>query len=741
MRNRFLFLSVFLMCICFFPKPAYSQQTFLIEGTVYNVETNKPVPHASIIVSGTTAGTSSDPEGHFELRLKEGKYKISISSVGFSDKDISLLIPSDTREHLRIALYPGELEIEGVDIYGDFYLADNDSSIDRVTMSILPAVTRISSIEIEKQGAVTLTDALKYVPGGWTESRGRKTKQFFSVRGQKYPYPDYSINGIWQKEFEETVYFFSALDIESVEIVRSSSALVKGLSGLTGVVDVKTKKPERETASLTAKYGEQNKYVTNIQYGNKINDLSFNTSVALMGTDGPPERNGKERISGFYGNSDWKINNKLTLSAGANYIYGLREFVQIVEPGSSKFLNWEEKYDPVRSLLTYAKLNYQGDDGSLTEFQGNLTSRNSVFVRYDIAEQSTSSTREKDWEYGFNLLHSRPFLAGNTLRFGVLYNHWEAPNGKRYYVGRRCNVHTWSGVIASEQKAGRFLFDAGFRLIGGHIVEWGGFGIEGSAKGFQNVEPIEDQSAPMEWQSVLGASCILSGASSLHYNFSGGSIAARKGSLNESGLNPENEVRFQHDLGIRYKSPNKHELSVSAFYTKRQNAVELSGQTLTTGNDFVVELYENLDKRSYGVEFATKMHIPAFYSFFFANATLMNGENEIDGDMEKDDKLPNLILNTGILFEYSGFDANIFAGYTGPYANNRFVDSSWVTENGDFKLGDFVSADLTAGYTFSGRFSTRLFGEVKNLLDQKYMTVAGYPDPGRLFLTGVKINY
>ena len=154
---------------------------------------------------------------------------------------------------LKIGLQPKKQEIEGVDIFGNFTIPGRDTAINTVPLSILPAITKVSAVEIEKQGAVTLTDALKYVPGGWTETRGRKSKQFFSVRGQKYPYPDYSIDGVWQKEFEETAYVLSALDIESVEIVRSSNALVKGLSGLTGVIEVKTKKPERETVSASDK--------------------------------------------------------------------------------------------------------------------------------------------------------------------------------------------------------------------------------------------------------------------------------------------------------------------------------------------------------------------------------------------------------------------------------------------------------------------------------------------------------
>ncbi len=739
MKGRFLLFSL-VLSICFMTQHAFSQQSFTIKGLVVHAGSQEPVSNANIVLPGTPNGTSSDQRGRFELQLIGGEYRIRITSLGFAGKVITLRVPEQSSRLLKVELVPRELEIEGVDVFGHYFIPGRDTSLDRIPVSILPAVTTISAVEIEKQGAATLLDALKFVPGGWTESRGRKTKQFFSVRGQKYPYPDYSINGVWQKEFEETGYFLSALDIESIEIVRSSSALVKGLSGLTGVIDVKTKKPERETLSFLAKYGEQNNYLTSMQYGNKVNAVAFNTSFSLFGTDGPAGRNGKERIGNFHGNVDWKVNQNLQLTAGASYIRGLRQLVRIDdETGAPKFKNRRERYDPVRTLLTYMKMEYTGNDGSRTEWQTNMTNRNVDFALYNVSEETTTWHDESDHELGINVLHSRPLSETNTLRIGGLYNHWVAPNGKRYYVGRRCNVHTFSGVIASEQKAGKFLFDGGLRLIGGHIVEWGGFGIEGSPSGFQQVDPIKDEPAPVEWQSVLGASYVLSGTASLHCNFSGGTIAPRQGSLNDEGETPGKEGRFQYDLGFRYKTPNRSEVTVSPFYSRRNNSIGFSGQTLVTGNDLVMELYENIDKRTYGIEMSAKMNVPSLNSYVFGNALFMKGEKEEDGEMTEDEKLPGIILNTGVYFDYSGFDANLFVNYTGPYANNRFANPAWVRENGDVPLGDFVAADLTAGYTFPGRMNTRLFVEVKNVLDENYMTVAGFPDPGRLFMAGMKI--
>ncbi len=740
MNYRLLILSIILF-INGNASQIFAQPFYTIKGNLYNTETNEPVSGANIAVVNTTAGTSSDEGGNFELRLAQGVYKIGITSVGFSGKEIKISIPTENNNPLNIGLQPKKQEIEGVDIFGNFNIPGRDTAINTVPLSVLPAITKISAVEIEKQGAVTLTDALKFVPGGWTETRGRKSKQFFSVRGQKYPYPDYSIDGVWQKEFEETAYVLSALDIESVEIVRSSNALVKGLSGLTGVVEVKTKKPERESVSVLTKYGERNNYAANLHYGNKINDVSFSTAAAFFGNNGIPERGGKERIANFQGNMDWTISNKLTIVAGVTYISGMREFVSIVEPGSPKILNQKEKFDPLHTLVTFAKLNYRGNDGSQTELQTSYTFRDANYQDYNIQQKVNSIHNDKDWEYGFNILHSRLISRSNTFRIGALYNHWIAPDGKRYYAGRRCDVQTWSGVIADEQKFGRFFLDAGFRLIGGYINEWGGFGIEGSAAGFQNVAPITNQTAPVEWQSALGGSYVMSPVSSLHYNFSGGTIAPRKGSLNSEGLTPENETRLQHDLGFRFKTKNHDEITVSTFFTQRKNALDLSGETVISQNDLIVELYENADKRSYGLELSANQNVPAIRSAIFANATFMKNEMVTNGKMEDDSKLPNVILNGGILFEHTGVDANFFIHYTGPYSNNRFVNPKWVTENGDYPLGDFVTADFTCGYTFGSKIKTRIFMEVKNMLDTKYETVAGYPDAGRLFLAGLKISY
>jgi hypothetical protein len=56
------------------------------------------------------------------------------------------------------------------------------------------ATTIVGREEIEWLNSCTIVDAMKYVPGAWTETRGRKEKQLFSLRGQRYPYPGYLVD-------------------------------------------------------------------------------------------------------------------------------------------------------------------------------------------------------------------------------------------------------------------------------------------------------------------------------------------------------------------------------------------------------------------------------------------------------------------------------------------------------------------------------------------------------------------
>ena len=102
MQNPVLLLSVVVSIFSICIQPLHSQQLFSVKGYIYNIETNEPVINANSVVTDSQLGTSSGQEGYFELRLAAGRYNIIITSLGFSDKEIVLRVPSEKMEALRL---------------------------------------------------------------------------------------------------------------------------------------------------------------------------------------------------------------------------------------------------------------------------------------------------------------------------------------------------------------------------------------------------------------------------------------------------------------------------------------------------------------------------------------------------------------------------------------------------------------------------------------------------------------
>ncbi len=75
-------LLLIILLIVVHTVPALAQQT--IKGTVVNPLTNQPIAGASVFLTNTSKGGSTNKEGYFEINdIKPGKYELITTSVGF----------------------------------------------------------------------------------------------------------------------------------------------------------------------------------------------------------------------------------------------------------------------------------------------------------------------------------------------------------------------------------------------------------------------------------------------------------------------------------------------------------------------------------------------------------------------------------------------------------------------------------------------------------------------------------
>ncbi|HBE43800.1 MAG TPA: hypothetical protein DDW27_21920 [Bacteroidales bacterium] len=634
-------------------------------------------------------------------------------------------------------LLPGTYEIDTITIRARIRLVDPVARPYTEPVSLFPTISRLSHTDIRKQGAVTLIDAMNFIPGGFTETRGRQVKQFFSVRGQKYPYPDYAVNGVWQKEFEELPYFFSASDIEEIEVIRSSAALLTGLSGLAGLINIKTREYTDFETRVDLEYGSLNSLHSHISTGNRIGNFSYAAGLGHDRSDGPEGRHAKEAMTNLYTRMNWQISDKLGVNTSLFYLNGERELALALPPAEKRYQDMIQGFDPYNALLTNMKMTYRPSPKLSSELQVFYSQRNPTF--YDEVAETTSN--EKDYEYGFNFIQSVRVMPSNVLRFGGLYNHWVAPNGKRFYIGKKCDTETISGVITDEQRLGPVTLDAGLRITGTYLNEYAAFNIEGEGGKFRTVTPVTDEWEPALIQGSVGITYTVTERFSAFVNSAAGNIKPRVGTLldnkgTEPVHEPLNEIRYKIDIGLLHNFGNAGKMTLTAFGVFQKNAIALSGTTyLDPESNIRRELYLNRNQNQKGIEF--EIISPTLMDIIrpFFNITFMQSKMEEDGALVVNKENPVWIANAGIYSVWKSFDINLMGKYVSPFENDRFVSVA----DGPQPLGDFFVTDLNAGYTTNWKTPVRFYLRSKNLTDKIYSTVNGYPDYGRMVYAGINV--
>ena len=734
---KYFLLIIFLISQVAIQGKAAALYNLRISGKVIDAESKKPLVGVNIIIKNSNIGASSDLQGRYAFLLPDkGRYIIEAQMIGFETQSKSIIFQKDTVVNFK--LYQTILESQAVDVIGERQrdLIKNPS-LEPQALEI--ATSSISRREIEKNGAKTVIDALNYIPGSLTETRGRKVKQFFSMRGQKYPYPEYAVNGAWQREFLEMPYFFSTDNIERIEIIRSSAALLSGVNGMAGVINIIPKTYDHSETFQKIEYGSYGTLHANISHGAKLNKTSYALGVGMDYTNGPKNLHAMESINTLYASISQQLSDKFSFNFNLFHINGKRQLRFAEPPAAKRFQQEIWSYDPVFSTLLNLKIKYKQSERASLEFLSYYSYRDPVWIDEDENTHEVKSYPEKDYEYGAQLIQAVALSGSNTLRIGGLYNHWIAPDGKRFYVGKRNDLHTFSAVAVDEQHFGAWNIDAGIRWSQVYMDEYAAFNIEGSGKPFAKVDKIVDTWQKPQFQGSFGVSYYLNNNVLLSLNGSGGQIKPRDGTLDTDLQVPQNENRLKIDVGSRIILPGITRFTLSAFLVNRNNAIILSGKTYDL-NGRVMELYDNRDQKDYGLEADFRSFRLWNSTEIFANALAMTSRYRDESGWIENKEIPAFIVNSGLYFTYRQYDATLLCKYVSKYENNRFAQKAPDGSTPPQPLGDFVSLNLNIGWSTGDLYHLRFYLDMINLSNVRYSTVVGYPDYGRRFLLGISLR-
>jgi len=272
-----------LMVLMFIMTSSIFAQT--ITGTVN--DENGPLPGANIIEKGTTNGTTTDFDGKFSLTVSEGSGIITVSFIGYNNKDVSYTVAAGETKDL------GTITVVSDNTLNEIVVTATSFAIDRQTPV---AVSTVKAAEIEnKLGSQEFPEILKSTPGIYaTKSGGGFGDGDLTVRGFGSVNVAVMINGVPVNDMENGRVFWSnwagLSDVTSaMQVQRGLGASKVAVPSTGGTVNIITKNTDAEKGgSVFVSTGNDNyqKYGVTLSTGLLENGFAATVSAAKTTGDG-----------------------------------------------------------------------------------------------------------------------------------------------------------------------------------------------------------------------------------------------------------------------------------------------------------------------------------------------------------------------------------------------------------------------------------------------------------------------
>jgi TonB-linked SusC/RagA family outer membrane protein len=222
-------------------------QNAQVSGTVYD-ETGQPLPGATILVKGTTTGTTSDLDGKYSISAPSNGTLI-ISFIGYNPTEIVI----GNQSVIDVNLTPDLSDLEEVVVVGygtakKSQLTGAISSVGSKEIGELPITDARQALQGRAAGVDVTQPGSKPGSAPQVRIRGRRS---FNASNE----PLYVVDGI---PLAGGIDDINPQDITSMEVLKDASATaIYGSRGSNGVVLITTKRGSvgKTVVSLDAYYG------------------------------------------------------------------------------------------------------------------------------------------------------------------------------------------------------------------------------------------------------------------------------------------------------------------------------------------------------------------------------------------------------------------------------------------------------------------------------------------------------
>jgi outer membrane receptor for ferrienterochelin and colicins len=299
-------------------------------------ENREALPGVTVLLQGTVRGTSTNTKGEYRIAgLPEGTYTLVFSMVGYERLEKTGVVVENGKD-VRVDVQLGQVAVPMDQVV--VTATKRQQSLSDVPVS----VTVIDSRQIARRNALTLDDAMRYVPGV------NMTGSQINIRGSSgYNRGAGSrvlmlLDGIPLITGDTGELNFETIpigEVERVEVVKGASSALYGSNALGGVINVITREipdhPETDVGTYVGFYSDPsrsqwkwsavNRYYNgqSISHSYRVGDIGVSFFFSRQFDDGYRKNDYRRRYN-FYTKfkEDFGPSSSLTLHFGLLDQYG-----------------------------------------------------------------------------------------------------------------------------------------------------------------------------------------------------------------------------------------------------------------------------------------------------------------------------------------------------------------------------------------------------------------------------------
>lgn len=224
----------------------YSQNSGTLRGLVVDASSDEALLYANILIKELELGTSTNDQGYFVFTSVpvNKNYTLSVSYVGFNEKELNVVIQPNKVTEVKIQLEPSSFELQTIEKVGNREMETNatDVGLQVITIKELEAIPQ--GVELD------LFRALQYVSG--VKTTGDISSRYY-VRGGSADQNLILLNGVSVYNPFHALGIFSVIDpeiVNSMELFKGGFPAEYG-GKVSSVLNIITKDGNRKKVSAT----------------------------------------------------------------------------------------------------------------------------------------------------------------------------------------------------------------------------------------------------------------------------------------------------------------------------------------------------------------------------------------------------------------------------------------------------------------------------------------------------------